>query len=86
MDKNLLDICIERQYELPRRLYEEAYRYPHVSFYLAIKFYEIAVTEVLLIYGAKHLYDTPLSFGRGLVFARRLWQEKMSYAEKALKN
>ena len=82
MDDCLRNILIKRQYELPRKLWEFAYRFPNVRFYQAIELYKISVREVLTLYRAKNLYDEPLSFGRGLVLAQKLWLEKMDMANK----
>lgn len=82
MDKTLLDICIQRQYELPRRLYAYAKYFPNVSFYQALKLYELAVEETIVIFNAKHLFDESLSFGRGLTYARNKWCQKMTLAEE----
>lgn len=80
------DISIEHQYELPRRLYAYAKYYPNVSFIQALKLYELSVEETIVIFNANHLFDTPLSFGRGLVHARNKWLQKMREAEKAATN
>ena len=82
MDDNLRNILIKHQYELPRKLWIFAYRFPNVAFYQAIELYEISVREVLTLYRAKNLYDEPLSFGRGLVRAQKLWLEKMDIANR----
>ena len=74
--------CIEHQYELPRRLYVYAKYYPNVSFIQALKLYELSVEETIVIFNANHLFDTPLSFGRGLVYARDKWLQKMQEAEE----
>ena len=74
--------CIEHQYELPRRLYAYAKYYPNVSFIQALKLYELSVEETIVIFNANHLFDTPLSFGRGLVYARDKWLQKMQEAEE----
>lgn len=81
MDKNFKEFCIEHQYELPRKLYVYAKRYPNVSFLQALKLYELAVAETLIIFKAKTLFDSPLYYGRGLACARDIWIEKMSRAE-----
>lgn len=73
---------IEHQYELPRRLQCYAKYYPNVSFSQALELYSLSVQEVIILFKAKHLFDAPLSFGRGLVYARNRWFEKMSQAEK----
>ena len=78
----MIDYCIEHQYELPRRLQYYAKYYPNVSFSQAIELYSLSVQEVIVVSKAKHLFDTPLGFGRGLVYARNKWFEKMSQAEK----
>ena len=72
------------QYELPRRLYAYAKYYPNVSFIQALKLYELSVEEIIVIFNANHLFDTPLSFGRGLVYARDKWLQKMQEAEENL--
>ena len=82
MDDKLRSYLINHQYELPHKLYHFAYRFPYVTFYQALELYEISVREVLTLYRAKNLYDEPLSFGRGLVRAQKLWLEKMERAEK----
>ena len=78
----MIDYCIEHQYELPRRLQYYAKYYPNVSFSQALELYSLSVREVIVLFQAKHLFDTPLSFGRGLIYARDKWLEKMSQAEK----
>ena len=82
MDDNLQKYLIDHQYELPRKLYYFAYRFPYVTFYQALELYEISVREVLTLYRAKNLYDNPLSFGRGLVLAQKFWLKKMDMANK----
>ena len=82
MDKELRNYLIDHQYELPHRLCYFASRFPYVTFYQALELYEISVREVLILYRAKNLYDEPLSFGRGLVRAQKLWLEKMDMANK----
>ena len=82
MDDNLRNILVKHQYELPRKLWSFAYRFPYVAFYQALELYEISVREVLTLYKAKNLYDEPLSFGRGLVLAQKFWLEKMDMANK----
>ena len=79
---DMTDYFIEHQYELPRRLYYYAKYYPNVSFSQALELYSLSVREVIVSFKAKHLFDTPLSFGRGLVYARNKWLEKMSQADK----
>ena len=78
----IIDYCIEHQYELPRRLQYYAKYYPNVSFSQALELYSLSVREVIVLFQAKHLFDAPLSFGRGLIYARDKWLEKMSQAEK----
>ena len=78
----MMDWCIEHQYELPRRLQYYAKYYPNVSFNQTLKLYELAVEEIIVIFNAKHLFDTPLSFGRGLVYAKDKWLQKMQQAEE----
>lgn len=78
----MIEWCIEHQYELPRKLYTYAKYYPNVSFIQALKLYELSVKEIIVIFNANHLFDTPLSFGRGLVYARDKWLQKMQEAEE----
>ena len=78
----IMDYCIKHQYELPRGLQYYAKYYPNISFTQALELYSLSVQEVIVLFKAKHLFDTPLSFGRGLVYARDKWLEKMSQAEK----
>ena len=78
----MIDYCIKHQYELPRRLQYYAKYYPNVSFNQALKLYELAVEEIIVIFNAEHLFDTPLSFGRGLVYAKDKWLQKMQQAEE----
>lgn len=85
MDKCFKEYCIEHQYELPRKLYVYAECYPNVSFLQALRLYELAVAETLIILKAKTLFDSPLYYGRGLVYARDIWIEKMSRAETIMK-
>ena len=82
LHSDMMSWCIEHQYELPRRLYSYAKYYPNVSFSQALKLYELAVEEIIVIFNAKHLFDTPLSFGRGLAYARDKWLQKMQQAEE----
>lgn len=77
----MLEYLIEHQYELPHKLFIYASRYPNVTFKQALELYEISVKEVLILYKAKHLYDLPLSYGKGLVAAKNLWLDKMNEAE-----
>ena len=86
MNKEMLNYLIAHQYELPRRLYCYADYYQNVSFAQALKLYALSVEEVIVIFKAKHLYDTPLSFGRGLVYAKDRWRQKMDYAENVAIN
>ncbi len=79
---DLTSWCIAGQYELPRRLHVYAKYYPNVSFNQALKLYELAVEETIVIFNAKHLFDAPLSFGRGLVYAKDKWLQKMQQAEE----
>ena len=76
------DYCIEHQYELPKRLQYYAKYYPNVSFSQALELYSLSVREVIVLFKVKHLFDTPLGFGRGLMHARNKWLEKMSQAEE----
>lgn len=78
----MIDYCIEHQYELPRRLQYYAKYYPNVSFSQALELYSLSVREVIVLFQAKHLFNAPLSFGRGLIYARDKQLEKMSQAEK----
>ena len=82
MNKNLDELLIENQYKLPTKLYYYAERYPHVSFIQALCLYELTVKEIIILFNAKHLYDGPLSFGKGTFLARKKWLEKMEEAEK----
>ncbi len=82
MNKNMMEVLISNQYNLPTKLYRYAYRYKYVSFYQALSLYRNAVEEVIILHDAKHLYDEPLSFGRGLSLATKLWLAKMDEAEK----
>lgn len=77
-----IDYYIRHQYELPRRLQYYAKYYPNVSFSQALELYSLSVREVIVLFQAQHLFDTPLSFGRGLAYAKNKWCEKMSQAEK----
>ena len=86
MDKNMMEKLISCQYNLPTKLYRYAYRYKYVSFYQALALYRNAVEEVIILHDAEHLYDEPLSFGRGLSLATKLWLAKMDDAEKIKKN
>lgn len=85
MDKNMREFFIEHQYELPKKLYHHARKFPNVTFIQALKLYSLAVEEILTLYNAKHLYDTPLSFGRGLFVAECEWLKKMIMAEEIQK-
>lgn len=82
MDKELLAYFIEHQFELPKKLYYYAERFPNVTFNQALKLYELAVKEVIITFNAKHLFDTPLSFGKGLFYAKKEWLRKMENTEK----
>ena len=79
---SMMDWCIAHQYELPRRLHSYAKYYPNVSFNQALKLYKLAVEETIIIFNVKHLFDTPLSFGRGLIYAKDKWLQKMRQAEE----
>lgn len=78
----MIDWCIEHQYELPRRLQYYAKYYPNVSFSQALELYSLSVQEIIVLFKAKHLFDTPLSFGRGLIYAKDKWLQKMQQAEE----
>lgn len=81
---NMIDYCIEHQYKLPRGLQSYAKYYPNVSFSKTLELYSLSVQEVISLFKAKHLFDASvdLDFGRGLIYARNKWLEKMSQAEK----
>ena len=81
-ETDLLSWQIKHQYELPRSLQHYAQYYPKVLFSQALELYSLSVREVIVLFKAKHLFDTPLSFGRGLAYARDKWLEKMEQAEK----
>ena len=82
IEAGMMDYLIEHQYELPRKLQCYAKYYPNVSFNQALKLYELAVEEIIVIFNAKHLFDTPLSYGRGLAYAKDKWLQKMQQAEE----
>ena len=84
MNKELFATMVDIQYELPRRLYHYAFLFPHVEFCKALQLYALSVEETIVMFNAKNLYDEPLSFGRGLVLARKLWLTKMERAEKIM--
>lgn len=84
MNKELYAEMVETQYMLPRRFYHYAFLFPHVEFYKALQLYALSVEEIIVMFNAKDLYDEPLSFGRGLVLARKLWLTKMEQAEKIM--
>ena len=85
MNDYTLEYCICHQYELPRRLYAVAKNLPHVTFYQALRLYELSVEEVITTYTAENRYDGPLGFGRGLVLAKNEWLKKMEKIEEALR-
>ena len=85
MNDSTLEYCICHQYELPRRLYSFAKYFRHVTFYQALRFYELSVEEVITTYNVENLYDGPLGFGRGLVLAKNEWLKKMGKIEEALR-
>ena len=85
MNDSMLEYCIRHQYELPRRLYAFAKCFRHVTFYQALRLYELSVEEVITTYNVENLYDDPLSFGRGLVLAKNEWLKKMERIEEALR-
>ena len=86
MNEDMRNYFITHQYELPRRLYMYAEDYPNVSFTQALKLYSLAVEETIVLFKAKHLYDTPLSFGRGIMYAKIEWLKKMQRAEELNSN
>ena len=86
MDERLREVLIRNQYKLPVRLQEYAGHFPNVSYFQAVELYALSVREVLVLYKAKHLYDEPLSFGRGIVYARKFWLEKMNRANEMWDN
>ncbi len=77
MGKEIQEYLIEHQYDIPRKLEPLASNYPLVSWNEAHKLYALSVNEVLVLYHAKHLYDTPLSYGRGLGAVRVIFEEKL---------
>ena len=85
MNDYTLEYCICHQYELPRRLYAFAKNFPHVTFYQALRLYELSVEEVITTYNVENLYEGPLSFGRGLVLAKNEWLKKMERIEEILR-
>ena len=85
MNDYTLEYCICHQYELPRRLYAFAKNFCHVTFYQALRLYELSVEEVITTYNAENLYDGPLGFGRGLVLAKNEWLKKMERIEEILR-
>ena len=84
MNESTFEYCIAHQYELPRRLYSFAKYFRHVTFYQALRLYELSVEEVITTYNAENLYDGPLGFGRGLVLAKNEWLKKMERIEEIL--
>ena len=70
MNESTYEYCVAHQYELPRCLYSFAKYFRHVTFYQALRLYELSVEEIITTYNAENLYDDPLSFGRGLVLAK----------------
>ena len=85
MNESTYEYCIAHQYELPRRLYSFAKCFRHVTFYQALRLYELSVEEVITTYDAENLYDGSLGFGRGLVLAKNEWLKKMEKIEEALR-
>ena len=85
MNESTYEYCVVHQYELPRRLYSFAKYFRHVTFYQALRLYELSVEEVITTYDAENLYDGPLGFGRGLVPAKNEWLKKMDKIEEALR-
>lgn len=85
MNDYTLEYCICHQYELPRRLYIFAKNFRYVTFYQALRLYELSVEEVITTYNAENLYNGPLSFGRGLVLAKNEWLKKMEIIEEILR-
>lgn len=77
-----IDLLVKHQYQLPKTLYAYAEYFPHVSFVQTLQLYQIAVEETLIMYREKNLFEGSLSFGRGLMYARNLWLEKMKTAER----
>ena len=71
------EIAIEKQYELPSRLNKLAEKYSIITWVEAQKLYRLAVEEVLLMYGEKNIISGNLSFGRGYVYAAKLFEEKL---------
>ena len=80
-DYDMKEYMIQHQYHLPSRLQCYAKYYPNVSFSQALELYALAVQETITIFNAKNLFDTPLSFGKGLTHAKNIWREKMQEAE-----
>ena len=85
MNESTYEYCVVHQYELPRRLYSFAKRFRHVTFYQALRLYELSVEEVITTYNVENLYDGPLGFGRGLVLAKNEWLKKMERIEEILR-
>lgn len=85
MNESTYEYCVAHQYELSRRLYSFAKNFPHVTFYQALRLYELSVEEVIITYNAENLYDGPLGFGRGLVLAKNEWLKKMERIEEILR-
>ena len=56
-----------------------------MTFYQALRLYELSVEEVITTYNVENLYDGPLSFGRGLVLAKNEWLKKMERTEENLR-
>ena len=65
------------QFKIPSKLNYLANVYPLVSWSDALVLYRLAVNEVLIYYHANNLTDDPLSFGRGFVYAAKLFEEKL---------
>lgn len=85
MNESMFEYCVRHQHELPRRLYAFAKDFRHVTLYQALRLYELSVEEVITTYNAENLYDGPLSFGRGLVLAKKEWLKKMERIEEILR-
>ena len=85
MNDSTFEYCVAHQYELPRRLYSFAKCFRHVTFYQALRLYELSVEEVITTYNVENLYDGPLGFGIGLVLAKNEWLKKMERIEEALR-
>ena len=78
------ELTMYSQYQIPRKLFYLAERFPHVTFVNAIKLYELAVEEIRIIYNIENSV-TDLPFGQGLELARDKWLEKMGEAENTSK-